>query len=199
LDHCLVPSVVESSIIVTSASGVLADQVAEHTVALLTGLLRSLPVYFKPSRKRNTCAGRRAISWPHDRHRRPGGVGRRVAQVLAPFKTRILATDMYPVDKPPLCRIAVAGRSVGRTLPLGRYFDSERAANGSNSLEIRRPTVGDAEAGGAIDERRPGAVGRGSDLVAALESGHLKRGGLGCRRGRAVAGRPTAGCGTCRT
>ncbi len=33
MDHCLVPSVVESPIIVTSASGVLANQVAEHTIA----------------------------------------------------------------------------------------------------------------------------------------------------------------------
>ena len=30
-----------------------------------------------------------------------GGVGRRVAEILSVFKTRILATDMFPVDKPP--------------------------------------------------------------------------------------------------
>ena len=35
LDHCLVPSVVASPITVTSASGVLADQVAEHGIGLL--------------------------------------------------------------------------------------------------------------------------------------------------------------------
>ena len=29
-----------------------------------------------------------------------GGVGRRIAEVVSPFKTRILATDMFPVDKP---------------------------------------------------------------------------------------------------
>ena len=34
LDHCLVPAVVASDIIVTSASGVLADQVAEHALGL---------------------------------------------------------------------------------------------------------------------------------------------------------------------
>src|SRR5688500_10249028 len=34
LDHCLVPAVVNSDIIVTSASGVLADQVAEHALGL---------------------------------------------------------------------------------------------------------------------------------------------------------------------
>ena len=102
LDHCLVPGVVESPIIVTSASGVLADQVAEHTMALLTGLLRSLPVFFRAQQAKEYI--RRPT---RDLHHATvgivgfGGVGRRVAEVLAAFKTRILATDMFPVDKPP--------------------------------------------------------------------------------------------------
>src|SRR3972149_3275145 len=36
MDHCLVPSVIASDIVVTSASGVLADPGADHTVALAT-------------------------------------------------------------------------------------------------------------------------------------------------------------------
>ena len=101
MDHCLVPSVIESDIVVTSASGVLADQVAEHTIALMTGWCRGLPVFFRAQQKREFV-------------RRPtrdlthstvgivgfGGVGRRLAQLLSPFKIRILATDMFPVDKP---------------------------------------------------------------------------------------------------
>ena len=35
LDHCLKPSVIESDVPVTSASGLFADQVAEQTMALL--------------------------------------------------------------------------------------------------------------------------------------------------------------------
>jgi D-3-phosphoglycerate dehydrogenase len=46
-DHCLVPSVIASEIVVTSASGVLADQVAEHTIALLTAWYRRLPAFFR--------------------------------------------------------------------------------------------------------------------------------------------------------
>ena len=102
MDHCLVPAVVTSNILVTSASGLLADQVAEHTLALVLGWLRSLPVFFEAQKKREFI-------------RRPtrditrttigivgfGGNGRRVAQVMAPFQTRILATDMFPDDKPP--------------------------------------------------------------------------------------------------
>ena len=101
MDHCLVPSVIASDMLVTSASGVLADQVAEHTIALLSGWCRSLPTFFYAQQKKEFI-------------RRPtrdltrstvgiagfGGVGRRLAQLLAPFEVRILATDMFPVDKP---------------------------------------------------------------------------------------------------
>lgn len=101
MDHCLVPSVIQSNITVTSASGVLADQVAEHTIALITAWTRGLPTFFRAQQKREFI-------------RRPtvdltratvgivgfGGVGRRLAKVLSVFKTRILATDMFPVDKP---------------------------------------------------------------------------------------------------
>jgi D-3-phosphoglycerate dehydrogenase len=101
LDWLLVPSVIESPMIVTSASGVLGDQVAEHTVAILTAITRSLPVFFRAQQKKEY------IRLPtRDVHHSTigivgfGGIGRRVSEVLAPFKTRILATDMFPVDKP---------------------------------------------------------------------------------------------------
>ena len=101
MDHCLVPAVIDSDITVTSASGLLADQVAEHTMALVLGWLRSLPVFFDAQKKREFI-------------RRPtrdltrttvgivgfGGNGRRVAQVMAPFQTRMIATDMFPNDQP---------------------------------------------------------------------------------------------------
>lgn len=101
MDHCLVPPVIASDIVVTSASGLLADQVSEHTTALVTAWLRSLPVFLAAQAK-------------HEFIRRPtrdlhhstilivgfGGVGRRLAQVLRVFKTRLWAVDLFPVDKP---------------------------------------------------------------------------------------------------
>ena len=102
MDHCLVPSVIASAITVTSASGVLADQVADHTLALLTALLRSLPTFWEAQQKREFI--RRPT---RDLHRARigiiglGGNGRRIAQVLAPFRVRILATDMFPHSRPP--------------------------------------------------------------------------------------------------
>src|SRR5262245_51040648 len=40
LDHCLTAETIASDILVTSASGLFADAVAEQTLALLLGLLR---------------------------------------------------------------------------------------------------------------------------------------------------------------
>jgi D-3-phosphoglycerate dehydrogenase len=179
LDHCLVPSVVESSIIVTSASGVLADQVAEHTVALLTGLLRSLPVYFRAQQKKEYV--RRPT---RDLHGRTigivglGGVGRRVAQVLAPFKTRILATDMYPVDKPPYVESLWPADRLEELLPLVDILilsvpltDQTRWMIDARRLAMLKP-------GTLLMNVARGQLVVENDLVAALESGHLSGAGL---------------------
>lgn len=96
LDHCLTPEVIASDIEVTSASGLFADQVAEQTLALLLGLLRGLPIFFR-QQQRNEFV-RRPTS---DLHGATvgivglGGNGRRIAQVLAPFGVRIVATDWW--------------------------------------------------------------------------------------------------------
>ncbi len=101
MDHCLVPSVIASDIMVTSASAVLADQVAEHAIGLITAWHRSLPVFFRAQQKREFV--RRPT---RDLHHKTigivgfGGVGRRLAWILSTFKTRILATDMFPIDRP---------------------------------------------------------------------------------------------------
>jgi phosphoglycerate dehydrogenase-like enzyme len=101
LDHCLVPPVVESGILVTSASGVLADQVAEHALALTLACTRRVPLFLAQQARREFV-------------RRPtrdltgatvgivglGGNGRRLVEVLAPFRVRILATDWFPERRP---------------------------------------------------------------------------------------------------
>jgi len=101
LDHCLVPPVVASDIVVTSASGVLADQVSEHALGLAIACTRRLPLFLDQQARREFV-------------RRPtrdltgatvgivglGGVGRRLADVLRSFRVRILATDWFPVRKP---------------------------------------------------------------------------------------------------
>jgi D-3-phosphoglycerate dehydrogenase len=102
LDHCLVPAVVDSDIVVCSASGLFANQVAEQTLALLFGVLRRIPVFFRQFQQREF------VRRPTDDLRGKsigivglGGNGRRLVQVLAPFDVVMRATDYYPVKKPP--------------------------------------------------------------------------------------------------
>lgn len=102
MDHCLVTPVVDSEITVTSASGVLSNQVAEHALSLVLALTRSLKVFFAAQQAREFI--RRPT---RDFHHATigivgfGGVGRRIAEVVLPFQVRILATDLFPIDRPP--------------------------------------------------------------------------------------------------
>lgn len=101
LDHCLVPSVIASDIPVTSASGLFADQVAEQTFALLLGLLRGLPTFFRAQQKREFI--RRPTRDLHGARVGIvgfGGNGRRIAEVLAPYNCHIVATDAFPRECP---------------------------------------------------------------------------------------------------
>lgn len=101
MDHCLVPSVIASDIPVTSASGLFADQVAEQTLALLLGLVRSLPVFFRATQIRDfTRRPTRDLTGMTVGIVGLGGNGRRIAEVLKPFRTRIIATDIFPQDQP---------------------------------------------------------------------------------------------------
>ncbi|HZZ73811.1 MAG TPA: D-2-hydroxyacid dehydrogenase [Pirellulales bacterium] len=179
MDHCLVPSVVQSEITVTSASGVLADQVADHTIALLTGLLRSLPLFFRAQQRQEFI--RRPT---RDLHRSTigivglGGNGRRLAEVLAPFKTRILATDWFPIDRPPQVERLLPPGALNEILP-----ELDILILAAPLTDATRDMIDSA----AFARMRRGSflinVARGplvveADLIAALESGQLAGAGL---------------------
>ena len=118
LDHCLVPSVVDSTITVTSASGVLAKQVADQTFALLLGILRNLPTYFRAKEAREFI-------------RRPtrdlygarvgivglGGNGRLLARLLKSFECSVIATDWFPDQKSPHVDEILPADQVDQLLP----------------------------------------------------------------------------------
>lgn len=179
LDHCLSPSIIDSPVVVCSASGLFADQVAEQTLALLLGLLRGIPIFYRQQQKREFI--RRPTA---DLHRKKvgivglGGNGRRLAQVLAPFRVTIRATDYFPEHKP---------SEVEQLLPHTQLID---LAAWSEILILTLPL--NATTKGLINRRVFEAMPAGSwlinvargqcvnevDLIESLEQGHLSGAGL---------------------
>ncbi len=179
LDHCLTPEVIDSPIVVTSASGVFADPVAEQTLALLLGLIRRLPTFFRAQQRREFI--RRPTGDLHDKTIGivgMGGNGRRLAEVLAVFRPRLIATDVFPVNKPPY---------VESLWPADRLDDLLAECDiVILALPLTRTTRGLFDAA-RFARMRPGSllinVARGpivveQALVAALQSGHLAGAGL---------------------
>ncbi len=174
LDHCLVPAVVDSEIIVTSASGVLADQVSEHATALITALTRSLPVFFRAQQAKEFV--RRPT---RDLHHSTlgivgfGGVGRRIAQVLSVFKTRILATDMFPIDKPDYVEALWPAERLGDLLAEVDILILSAPLTPATRGMIAAREMAQMKKGSLLVNVARGPLVVERDLVAALESGHL--------------------------
>jgi D-3-phosphoglycerate dehydrogenase len=174
LDHCLAPEVVESDIVITSASGVLSDQVAEHAVALTTALCRSLPTFFRAQQNKDFTR-----SPTRDLHDATvgivglGGVGRRVAEILSAFRARILATDTFPADRPahvaelwPADRLLEMASQVDILLLAAPLTDVTRNMIDAAVFSRMKPgalLINDARGGLVVE----------ADLLAALDSGHL--------------------------
>lgn len=174
MDHCLAPAVVESNITVSSASGLLANQVTDHTLALTLGFLRSLPVFFRAQAKREFI--RRPT---RDLHYAKvgivgfGGNGRRLAKVLREFRCEIFATDCYPQNKPDYVRELLPAERLDEILPevdilvLAAPLTSETRG----MLDERRLRLLKPEALLVNMARGPLVIER--DLVKVLRTAHL--------------------------
>ena len=174
MDHCLVPSVIDSKILVTSASGALADQVAEHTIALMTAWTRSLPAFFRAQQKKEF------IRLPTSDLTRStvgivglGGVGRRLARLLSAFETRIMAVDMFPVDKPDWVESLWPAQRLDELLPLVDFLVLSVPLNPTTRGMIDAAAMKKMKAGAVLVNVARGPLVVENDLVAALESGHL--------------------------
>lgn len=174
MDHCLVPPVIDSEIVVSSASGLFANQVAEQTLALLYGHIRSMPTFYAAQQKREFI--RRPTGDLHGKRIGIvgfGGNGRRIAEFLAPLGCQILATDLFPRKKPDyvdelweadqLDRLLAAVDVVIVCIPLNEktagLFNAERFAcmpAGSLFVNVAR-----------------GQVVVENDLISSLQRGHL--------------------------
>ena len=180
LDHCLSLEINAcDEIMVSGCSGLFAPQVAETSMALLMGLLRSLPEFWRAKAKReyvrrftDEVFGKTVGIVGY------GGNGQYIARSLRPLAGRILATDRFPEttvakgyesfadellsdsqldEMLPQCDVVIV------TLPLSedtRELMSERQfglmRQGSYFINVARGSVVDQSA-----------------LIAAIESGHL--------------------------
>lgn len=179
LDHCLSPSVIDSDIVVCSASGLFANQVAEQTLALLIGLLRGIPIFYRQWQRREFV--RRPTDDLHGKRVGivgMGGNGRRLVEVLQPFRVTIRATDYFPEEKPEgvqqllphteLMELAAWSEILILTLPLNAM--TRGCVDGSiiNALPKGSYLINVAR-GACVSEK---------DLCEALHSGHLAGAGL---------------------
>ena len=179
MDHCLVPSVIRSNITVTSASGVLADQVADHTVALLSALLRSLPTFWEAQKKREFI--RRPT---RDLHRARigivglGGNGRRLAEVLSVFRTTILATDWFPENKPATVAELLPADALDQMLPRVDVLVLAAPLNEHTRHMIDAGRLALLPRGAILINMARGGLVVENDLADAIESGHLAGAGV---------------------
>jgi phosphoglycerate dehydrogenase-like enzyme len=179
MDHCLVPPVIASDILVTSASGLFADQVAEQTLTLLLGLVRGLPIFFRAMLKKEFI--RRPTG---DLHGATvgivgfGGNGRRIAEVLAPFRVRILATDLFPVDQPPHVEALWPAERLDELLPEADVLILTVPLNEDTRGMISRRELSRMKRDSLLINVARGPVIVERDLTAALASGHLAGAGL---------------------
>src|SRR3954468_19754102 len=179
LDHCLTPETIASNIVVTSASGLFAEAVAEQTLALLLGLLRDLPTFFRGQQKREFI--RRPTL---DLHHATvgivglGGNGVRIAEVLRPFRMRIIATDMFTAERPPCVDELWPADSLDRLLGESDFVVLSVPLNAQTAGMIAAPQLARMKLGALLINVARGSIVVESDLVAALQSGHLGGAGL---------------------
>lgn len=179
LDHCLTPSVVASNITVTSASGVLARQVADQTMALLAGALRSLPTYFHAQQRREYV--RRPTRDLHGARVGIvglGGNGRLLARVLKAFETKIVATDWFPETRSPFVDEVLPADALDEMLPCvdALILAAPLTEHTRNMIDARRLRL--LPQGAVLVNVARGGLVVEHDLIEALASDHLWGAGI---------------------
>ena len=154
--------------------GALADQVAEHTIALMTP---------GPAACRRFSAAQQKKEFI----RRPtrdltratvgcvglGGVGRRLARLLRPFQTRILAVDMFPIDKPDAVESLWPLDRLDELLGLADFVVLSVPLNPTTCGMIDAATMRKMKQGAVLVNVARGPLVVEGDLVAALANGYL--------------------------
>lgn len=184
LDHCLTQPVIDSSILVSGCSGLFANQVAEQTMALLMGLIRRMPVFYRAQQIKQYV-------------RRPtdnlfgrtvgivglGGNGQRIARVLRPIAGRIVGTDCFPQACQHLIDDGTIQEVMGADSLESMLPECDVVVITLPLSEMNEQRIGDEQ----FKLMKPGAyvinVGRGSvvetaSMIRYLASGHLGGAGI---------------------
>lgn len=179
LDHCLVPSVIDSDIPVCSASGLFANQVAEQTLALLLGLIRSMPTFFRQSLVKEFI--RRPTDDLHGKRVGIvglGGNGRRIARILSAFDLEIHATDYFPVNKPAYVKELWSADRLEELASISDVLILALPLNASTEKLISASVIGSMPQGSYLINVARGSVVDEPALIDALQNGHLKAAGV---------------------
>lgn len=179
LDHCLVPGVIDSEIVVSSASGLFAPQVAEQTFALLFGLLRRIRRFVHATGDRDF------TRQPTDDLRGKtvgivglGGNGRFIARMLAPWDVRMVATDHFPETCPDEVERLLPPDGLAELLPECDIVILTLPLNAATLGLFDEAMIARMKPGSYLINVARGAVVVERALVAALDSGHLAGAGL---------------------
>jgi D-3-phosphoglycerate dehydrogenase len=107
-----------------------------------------------------------------------GGNGRRIAEVLASFQTRIIATDLFPVDKPNHVESLWPADELPKLLNQSDVVILCVPLNGHTLGMINEKTLAQFKSGSILVNVARGPVVVERDLVAALESNQLSAAAL---------------------
>lgn len=177
VDDVDVPEATRRGILVTRTPGANTAAVAEHTLALLLALAKSLPAL---------SAGVAAGGWREGAMRVRdvaglrlglvgfGAIGRAVARLALPFGMRVLAYAPTPPEMPGVEAVASLAELLPRADALSLHLPSRPDTRGLiGAAELAALPAGafvlNTSRGGLVDE---------AALLAALESGHVAGAGL---------------------
>ena len=102
-----------------------------------------------------------------------GGVGRRLAQLLRPFKTGIVATDMFPVDKPDCVDTLWTADRLDELLSESDFVVLSLPLNETTRSMIDAQALGKMKPEAVLVNVARGPLVVEEDLVAALVAGRL--------------------------
>jgi D-3-phosphoglycerate dehydrogenase len=107
-----------------------------------------------------------------------GGNGRRIAEVLAPFRVRVLATDMFPRDKPTAVEAVYPAEDLRDVLSQVDIVILCVPLNAQTHHLIDAAALAKMKPGAILINVARGPVVDEAALVSALEAGHLSAAGV---------------------